>query len=71
MIEYKDILANNPSGVPAAQNGDKLDTRVVHALFIDDSKVFFRPTKKRRCMLNLPPTPTRRSARIHKTMHPW
>ncbi len=33
MMDYIEIIKANPSGVLATQNGDKLDTRVLHSLF--------------------------------------
>lgn len=41
MTNYQDVLQNNPSGVLATQNGDRLDTRVLHSLFADGTKIYF------------------------------
>lgn len=41
MIDYKEILKNNPLGVLATRNGDRLDTRVLHSLFTDGNKLYF------------------------------
>lgn len=41
MIEYTEILKNNPVGVLATQNGGLPDTRVLHSLFSDGNKLYF------------------------------
>ncbi len=41
MIDYQEILQANPCGVLATQNGDRLDTRVLHSLFTEDNKLYF------------------------------
>ena len=41
MIKYSEILAANPVGVLATQDGDKVKTRVFQFLFADEKKVYF------------------------------
>ncbi len=41
MMDYLEILKANPIGVLATQNGDKLDTRVLHSLFSEGNKLYF------------------------------
>ncbi len=41
MIDYIDIIKQNPNGVLATQSNSSLDTRVVHSLFAEDNKVYF------------------------------
>ncbi len=41
MINYKEIIEANPAGVLATQNGDKVATRYVSCLFVQDNKVYF------------------------------
>lgn len=41
MINYQEILAANPNGVLASQNGDKVNTRVFQYLFAEGNKVYF------------------------------
>ena len=41
MIDYAAILKDNPNGVLATQDGDKVKTRVFQYLFSENGKVYF------------------------------
>ncbi len=41
MNDYKEVLNQDPSGVLATRNGEKLDTRVLHSLFLEGNKLYF------------------------------
>jgi uncharacterized pyridoxamine 5'-phosphate oxidase family protein len=41
MFDFESILAANPIGVLATQEGDKVRTRVFHYKFADGNKVYF------------------------------
>lgn len=41
MIDYAAILKENPNGVLATQDGDKVQTRVFQFLFNDGKKIYF------------------------------
>jgi uncharacterized pyridoxamine 5'-phosphate oxidase family protein len=41
MIDYVSVLTENPNGVLATKNGEKLDTRVFQFLFADGNKIYF------------------------------
>lgn len=41
MIDYKEMLKENPGGVLATRNGDKVDTRMLHCIFCDANRAYF------------------------------
>ncbi len=41
MIDYGEIVAKSPLGVLATRNGNRLDTRVLHSLFVEDNRLYF------------------------------
>ncbi len=41
MIDYAEMIKQNPTGVLATRNGDNVDTRVLHSAFTDGNKVYF------------------------------
>ena len=41
MFDYVSVLKQNPNGVLATKNGEKLDTRMFQFLFADGNKVYF------------------------------
>ncbi len=41
MINYNEILKENPNGVLATQNGTLVSTRILQCLFVQGNKVFF------------------------------
>lgn len=47
MFDFASVLHENPNGVLATKNGDKIATRVFQYLFSEDSKVYFCTSSKK------------------------
>ncbi len=41
MINYKELIEANPAGVLATQNGEKVATRYVSCLFVEENRAYF------------------------------
>ena len=57
MIKYSEILAANPVGVLATQDGDKVKTRVFQFLFADGKKVYFCTNSEKQVYAQLKANP--------------
>lgn len=47
MFDFASILHENPNGVLATKNGDKIATRIFQYLFSDGSKIYFCTNSKK------------------------
>ena len=57
MIKYSEILAANPVGVLATQDGNKVKTRVFQFLFADGKKVYFCTNSEKQVYAQLKANP--------------
>ena len=57
MIKYSEILAANPVGVLATQDGGKVKTRVFQFLFADGKKVYFCTSSEKSVYVQLKENP--------------